>query len=393
MARDPWLLPERDPLAEATRRRDGRGIDPGIGLLLGEGAEQRVEDPDLARPPLRAALDDESEGGTYHGLPLLKQPVWRWEIPAYFFVGGLAGASAVLGATAQAAGGSGCAVLVRRCRLVAAGGAAASAALLIRDLGRPARFLAMLRVFRPTSPMNMGTWLLSGFGACASLAALPYAHRRARPLLPLARAAAYGAGVLGLPLVGYTGVLLANSAVPVWQETRNTLPMLFAFSGAVSAGSLFDLWRTPGHGGEMAHRFGLVAKGAEVALSAALHREAGAVPRVERALRVGRGGALLQAARALLLGSAVLDLLPGRRGLRARRVASGLLGLAGTLCVRFGVVAAGRHSARDPRASFDLQRAGRGAPPAAKEEGTLAMPSIPGVDATGKESVEHGARP
>lgn len=394
-------LEGKDALDTALERRDGRDVDPRLGTLLGEGALQRVRAPadrDAARRhPLELEADEAPEGAegpTYHGLPVLREPVWRWEIPAYFFVGGLAGASAVLGATVQAAGGRGCAVLVRRTRLVAAGGAAASAVLLVRDLGRPARFLHMLRVFRPTSPMNMGTWILSAFGACATLAALPHAVPAARALRPAARAATYGAGLLGLPLVGYTGVLLANTAVPVWQQTRNTLPILFAFSGAVSAGAVFDLWSTPAAGGEMAHRFGLVAKGAELALSNALHREAGVVPRVERALRRGRGGALLAAARRLLLASAALDLLPGRRWRRARRAASGALALAGTIAVRFGVVAAGRYSARDPQATFEQQRAGRGAFEVARDqEAPAAMPSVPGVDATGKESVEHGAPP
>jgi formate-dependent nitrite reductase membrane component NrfD len=388
-----------DPMREAMERRDGRDIDRNVGTLLGEGAQQQVRRQDPTPPEeeerVRPAPEglEPAEGPSYYGLPVLKEPIWRWEIPAYFFVGGLAGASAVLGATATIAGGRGTTTLVRRCRLVAAGGAGVSAVLLIKDLGRPARFLAMLRVFRPTSPMNMGTWVLSGFGACASLAALPATVPAARRLAPLGNAASYGAGVLGLPLVGYTGVLIANTAVPIWQQTRNTLPILFAFSGAVSAGSLFDLWRTPGAGGEMAHRFGLVAKGAELALSAALHREARVVPRVERALRTGRGGALLNAARVLLGASALVDLLPGRRLRRLRRGASGALGLLGTIALRFGVVAAGRASARDPHATFEMQRAGRGAAELARKEEVAAMPSLPGIDATGKETSEHGAAP
>ncbi len=384
-----------DPNRTATEDRDGRNIDPRRALLAGEGAAQRVdagkelrEHPALERRGTGAVLEAAAPG--YYGLPVLKEPVWEWEIPAYFFTGGLAGASAVLGGAAALAGGRGIDLLVRRCRLVAAGGAAVSAALLIKDLGRPARFLAMMRVFRPSSPMNMGTWLLAGFGALSSAAALPVAL--GRPRAPAADAAAIGAAVLGLPLVGYTGVLLANTAVPIWQSTRNTLPILFAFSGAVSAGGLADAWRTPGAGGEMAHRFGLVAKGAELALSHALHREAGAVPEVEQALRRGRGGALLRAARVLLGASAVLDLLPGRS--RARRAASGTLALAGTMALRFGVVAAGRYSARDARATFAMQRAGRGAAELVTREEAPSMPSIPGVDATGKERAEqHGAVP
>lgn len=395
---------ERDPIVESSRPRDGRNVDPRLGGLVGEGSAQRVRAPDGAaaghdRPAAEAwdAVPAEApsapEGPSYYGQPVLREPVWRWEIPAYFFVGGLAGASAVLGATAALAGGDGTGVLVRRCRLVAAGGAAASAVLLVRDLGRPARFLNMLRVFRPTSPMNMGTWVLSGFGALSGAAALPALVAVPRALERSAGAAGLGSALLGLPLVGYTGVLLANTAVPVWQATRNTLPVLFAFSGAVSAGALFDLWRTPDAGGEMAHRFGLVAKGAELALSRALHREAGAVPRVERALRQGRGGLLLRAARVLLAASAAIDLLP-ERAWRRRHAASGALALLGTLALRFGVVAAGRTSARDPQATFSMQRAGRGAAELARKEGARTrMPSPPGIDPTGKETAQHGAAP
>ncbi|ABS25071.1 NrfD/PsrC family molybdoenzyme membrane anchor subunit [Anaeromyxobacter sp. Fw109-5] len=385
-----------DPLRRQQAARDGRNVDPAVGRLAGEGSAQRAS-PGRAAAAL-ARLErftaerarEEAEGPSYHGLPVLKEPVWRWMIPAYFYVGGLAGAAAVLGAAAQLAGGRDTAGLVRRCRLVAAGGAVASAGLLIADLGRPSRFLAMLRVFRPTSPMNMGTWTLSAFGALSGAAALPEAIG-ARGLRRPADLAGLGAGLVGLPLVGYTGVLLANTAVPVWQQTRNTLPMLFAFSGAVSAGAAMDLWPPPGAGGEMARRFGLVAKGGELALTWALHREA-QVERVRHPLGRGEAGVLLRVARASLAASAVLDLL--RRGSPGLRIASGVLGTLGTLAVRFGVVAAGRASARDPHATFEQQRAGRGAAEVLRKgEAPGRMPAPRGIEATGQESVEHGAFP
>ena len=391
-----------DPTFEAERRRDGRNVAPAFGALSGEGALQRVRAPerggDLERVVPEPVREDEAaEGRSYYGLPLLKQPVWKWFIPAYFFTGGLAGACAVLGAAAQAAGGRGTAGLVRRCRVAATAGAAASAVLLVADLGRPARFLYMLRVFRPTSPMNMGTWILSGFGGLAGVATVPAVLPRApRALARAADLAGYGAGVLGLPLVGYTGVLVANTAVPVWQGTRNTLPILFAFSGAVSAGALFQLWPARQAGAEMARRFGRLAKGAELAVSFALDAEAAAhAPRVARPLHRGVSGAMLQAARALVAVSLALDLWPARRtrrrpGARPRDTIAGSLALAGTLLLRFGVVAAGRASSRDPRASFDMQRRGRGGAEEAKKEGVAEMPTVPGVDATGQESFDAG---
>jgi hypothetical protein len=384
-----------DPTLDAEAPRDGRNVLPGVGLLLGEGAEQRVErvDTHFRHPELPEHPDvarREEEGPSYHGMPVLRGPVWKWMVPAYFFTGGLAGSCAVLGAAAQLAGGRGTSRLVSRCRLVAAGGAVASAALLIADLGRPGRFLNMLRVFRPTSPMNMGTWILAPFGALSAVAALPAVLPRPPSVVRRAAdAAGYGAAALGLPLVGYTGVLIANTAVPVWQSTRHTLPVLFAFSGAVSAGGLLQAWPPGGAGSEMGRRFGLLAKGAELALSFALEREAaGAAPRAAEPLRRGGSGLVLRAAKALVASSLAVDLLPGRRG----RALSGMLALAGTLALRFGIFFAGRASSRDPHATFQMQRRGRGASELATRRGRHApsMPSVPGIEASGKESSDAG---
>jgi hypothetical protein len=385
-----------DPTHQAEEARDGRNVMPNLGELLGEGAQQRVRSLDVHAEhvaPERAdgarAREEEGEGPSYHGMPVLREPVWRWMIPAYFFTGGLAGASAVLAAAAQATGGRGTARLVARCRLVAAGGAAASAALLVADLGRPSRFLNMLRVFRPTSPMNMGTWILTPFGALSGMAALPAIFPRAPRAAHVAGlAAGYGAGLFGLPLVGYTGVLISDTAVPVWQATRNTLPILFAFSGAVSAGAMLQLWPPGGVGSEMGRRFGLGAKAAELLVSFALDAEAArAARRVARPLHRGRSGVLLQAARALVAASLATDLVAPRR-----RTLSGALALAGTLALRFGIMLAGRASARDPQAAFQMQRRGRGAADLARRRGSQApsMPSLPGIDATGKESFDAG---
>jgi formate-dependent nitrite reductase membrane component NrfD len=391
----------RDPTLDAARVADGRNVDPEVGRLVGEGALQRVGAPGALPPaPRRAAPEAERAGPSYHGLPVLKEPVWRWEIPAYFFVGGLACACGVLAAAARAAGGRAALPLVRRCRLVAAGGAVASAALLVRDLGRPERFLNMLRVFRPTSPMNMGSWVLTGFGALSAASAAPSLLRFPRPL---ADAAGYGAGVLGLPLVGYTGVLLANTAVPVWQGTRRSLPVLFAFSGAASAGALLEIWPPAGTGAAMARRLGVLSTGAELAFSVATEAEAALVPRVARPLRRGPSGALFRAGQLLALASLGAALAAPRRsvdrllrpGRKSRlHAVSGALGLLGTLALRFGIVAAGRASARDPYATFRQQRQGMGARDVLPEEGIAArMPSLPRVDATGKETAEHGLAP
>ncbi len=391
-----------DPTFDAERAGDGRNVDRDVGTLLGEAAEQRVKElRSHPAPPERALVEDERAGPTYYGLPVLKAPVWTWEIPAYFFTGGLAGACGVLGAAAQLAGGPAMRPLVERCRVVAAGGAIASAALLIDDLGRPSRFLNMLRVFRPTSPMNMGTWVLSGFGALSGAAAASAALPLPRPLRAIADGAGLAAGVLGLPLVGYTGVLLANTAVPVWQGTRRSLPVLFAFSGAASAGALLEIWPPPGPGAAVARRLGVLSTTMELVFSIATEAEAALVPRVARPLRRGPSGALFRAGQALAAASLGMALQAPRgvrgvlrRGRKSRlHAVSGVLGILGTLAIRFGIAAAGRASARDPLATFRQQRAGMGAREVLPERGEPRMPTLPGVEPTGKDTSQHGLSP
>lgn len=314
--------------------------------------------------------DSSADPETYHGLPALKEPVWRASIPAYFYAGGLAGASALLGAAAQLGGRKRLRGLVGRGRLLALGGAGVSAALLIEDLGRPARFLHMLRVFRPTSPMSVGSWVLSGFGAAAALAALPQALDAAgigsgRAVARAADAAGVAAGVLGLPLCGYTAVLLANTAVPVWLSAPRTLPPLFAASAASSAQAALELFANNEAEARVLRRFGLAGKAAELVAMQAMELEVGPRSRAGLPLRRGASGALWTSAKVLTAASLLVSALPGRSGGRLTRtprwktVASAALATAGAVCLRFAVVQAGRASARDPRATFEPQREGQ----------------------------------
>ena len=395
---------------DVSRDVDGRNIDPQLGALRGEGSLQRVTTTRAPPSPRTVgevpsgALREEDEGRSYYGQPVLKEPVWRWYVPAYFYVGGVAGAAAALGAATQLAIGggspgparrtipSGAHLLVRRCRMIAAGGAVASAVLLIADLGRPARFLNMLRVFRPTSPMNMGTWILSAFGAATGAATGTHLLPMPRALRRAGDRAAIAAGLMGLPLRTYTGVLIANTAVPIWQGTRRTLPVLFAASGAAGAASLLELWPPGGRGDAVVHRLSIAGKALEVSLSEVLAREAGQVERVGRPLRRGASGALWRTAQALSLGGLVVTLV-SRPSSRTRRVA-GLLGSLGALALRFAVVQAGRASARDPHATFDQQRSGRGARDVITEKGRAgaSRPASRGAGAGPGLELSHGGR-
>jgi hypothetical protein len=339
---------------------DGRHIAPELGLLAGEGSQQRISAPAEGYPSKTSVWRDlpshsfDTADPTYYERPVLKAPVWIWSVPLYFYVGGTAGAAAVLAASARALGGAGLHGLVKRSRWVAAAGGAVGSLLLIHDLGRPERFLNMLRVFRPSSPMSLGSWALAGTASAAMGAALLADQEGALGLA--GDAAGYGSALLGLPLAGYTAVLIGNTAVPLWQAARRSLPHLFIATSASGLASLFGLLPVELSAREEAivERFGVAGKLADLAAMAVVERDAGRVETVGRPLREGVPGALWKAARALTAASLALSLLPGRS--RVKRVASGLLGTAGAIALRFGIFHAGKASARDPRATFHAQR-------------------------------------
>jgi hypothetical protein len=275
---------------------------------------------------------------SYYGRPILKEPAWRQpDVPLYLFLGGAAGASASLGALA---GPTGRPALARATRLVAAGAAAASVVALVHDLGRPARFLNMLRVFKPTSPLSVGSWILAPFsGLAAVTAALEVTGR-----LPRIRGlAGTAAGVLGPAMCTYTAVLLADTANPAWHEARHDLPVLFAGS-ALTSGAGAALLATPPDQAGPARRLGLVGAAAELAAARRAERGHGVV---SETYRTGRAGRLLTAARALTAAGACLSLAGGRS--RFAAAVAGTAYLAAGLCTRFGVYAAGVAAARDPR--------------------------------------------
>jgi formate-dependent nitrite reductase membrane component NrfD len=327
--------------------RDGRNIDPTLGSLRGEGAGQEISTLEEARPfevrPQRT--ESTAEESSYYGLPLLKETVWKWPIPAYFFVGGLAGASAAVAAAALIRP-RGLNTVIRAGRFIAAGGAVLSGGLLIEDLGIRRRFIYMLRVFRPTSPMNLGTWLLGGFGL-ASLAAL----------LPgrTGDAAAVASGAFGLPLTSYTGVLLVNTAVPLWQGASVTLPPVFVASGAASAASALETLPLGDRENRVVRRLAVAGKLAEMLTDLSLEKELGRIERVARPLHHGVSGALWRAAQITKGASLLISLLPNKP--RSLRAIGGVLGLLGALCTRFSIFEGGKASARDPHATFALQGA------------------------------------
>jgi hypothetical protein len=299
----------------------------------------------------------EMELRSYYGRPVIKQPVWTWEIPLYLFGGGLAGASAGLAYLSERAGFD---PLARRAWAIALGGVLASPALLISDLGRPSRFLNMLRMFRVTSPMNVGSWLLTAAGGATALAAadtlLPPPMRARLPApasrglalaAPLARPAA---AVLGLPLSTYTAALVSNTAVPAWHEARHTLPFLFAGGAAASAGAAAAIATPARHAGP-ARRLAVVGTALEIGASKAMEIRLG---ELAEPYHTGTAGKLNRIADGLAAAGGLALGAFGHR--RPATVAGGALVLAGAVCKRWAVFKAGFQSAADPKYTVGPQR-------------------------------------
>jgi hypothetical protein len=289
----------------------------------------------------------------YYGRPIIRPPPWTWEVPLYLFLGGLAGGSAVL-AFAGTLGGAE-PTLVRSALAIAVLGAVASALLLINDLGRPRRFLHMLRVFKWRSPMSVGAWLLTGFGALASAALLMEGWgtadgfamgASATPSLlraVLSWAMLGGASLLGALVATYTGVLLSVTVVPAWRAHAGLLPLHFGVAALGSAAAVLELL-LPGLRLDALQWIGLFAAGAETAL--ALWTEARREGAADRALREGASGLLVRTAHMLAGPAALVLRLAGWRAVAAT------VFLAGALLSRFGWIAAGRASSRDPAAAL-----------------------------------------
>ncbi len=284
---------------------------------------------------------------SYYGLPALKAPVWTWEVPLYFFLGGIAGMSACTGFIAQLFhGGS---ALIRFCLWTGLVGAALCPLLLIADLGRPMRFLNMLRVFKLRSAMSMGAWILVAFSNCVLLAVVCFELQLrgfANPLLVgllwLAEAAA---AVTGLLLAGYTGVLIGATAVPVWSENRTLLPAHFLTSGFGGAAGILEL---AGFLIPATQILGFAASGIETLIEVMLQVRKRPVDTPLH--HGGSGRALLLAG--LLEGPAALLLRAFLgSGSKGRCAAAGVF-LIGSLLSRYAWIWAGRASARDPGAQL-----------------------------------------
>lgn len=309
---------------------DRKPIEQGVAIRNGRPAGTTAWKGSITE---RGTLMD-----SYYGRPILKEPVWSPEIPVYFFTGGLAGASAVLHGIAKLTGNE---RLARSSLFLGAAMDTLNPVLLIKDLGRPERFLHMLRMFKPTSPMSVGSWILTLQSGSAVTAATLELLGVLKPLRVAGEVVSF---VAGPPLATYTGALVANTAIPVWSEAREELPWLFGTSAAASAGAAAVIF-TPTEAAGPARRAVVAGVVAELGVMQLMEKRLGFVGEVYKHGEAGRYNKLTKVC--TLAGAAVLA-RHGKRS-RAAAVAGGALVLAGEMALRWSVFKAGFQSARDPR--------------------------------------------
>jgi hypothetical protein len=285
---------------------------------------------------------------SYYGQPVIKSPVWTPEVPIYFFAGGLAGASAGLAFAARLTGND---RLARVATGNAAAGIAVSPVLLISDLGVRARFLNMLRVFKVSSPMSVGSWILAVEGGMVTLSA---AHEFLGWFpKPLARLAEAAAALFGMPLATYTAALLANTAVPAWHEGRRELPFAFAGGSAMAAGGAAAIL-TRGPGGAPARRLAIVGAATEVVAVEVMQRRLG---KLAEPYKTGLAGALTKATFAAAGGGGLVLAAAEARKSRSLGIAGALMTLTASMLGRWMVFRAGFQSAESPEYTVEPQRA------------------------------------
>ena len=310
--------------------------------------------PRKRRRGAEQAMVPDAEFTSYYGRPVIKEPVWQApDVAGYLFFGGLAGASSVLAASAQQSGHR---ELARVAKLSALGAISLSAAALVHDLGRPARFANMLRVFKPSSPMSVGSWLLAGYGPVAGAAAVS----EVTGILPAAgTAATLGAGLLGPAIATYTAALICDTAVPSWHAGYREMPYVFVGSAASAAGGL-GLLATAPDAAEPARKLAVLGASVELVAKRLLIRRLAATPGLESSRGLaepyeeGRTGVVLRLAEALTAGGLAGAVL-GRRS-RTLSALSGASLLAASALTRFGIFEAGMASARDPKYTIVPQR-------------------------------------
>jgi formate-dependent nitrite reductase membrane component NrfD len=307
---------------------------------------------------------------TYYDRPALKGGHWGYLVATYFFVGGLAGAAQVIAAVVDLLGHRRDRQLVSAGRYLALAGALISPVLLIADLQTPSRWYNMLRIYRRTSPMSIGSWTLVAFGTFSGLAAvgqlasdvfgLPAGRR-------VARLVGVPAALSGALLASYTGTLLAATSTPLWATGYRILPALFGLSGTATATAalslILDRCGAPRASVRRLARLSLLASIAELTLSLRqerIWRRAGVAGPLEEpplALPYRLGAVGLGTLAPLAIH--VTQVLTGRE-LRMASTLAAVAALAGGYTQRTVLILAGKRSAERPRDYFRLTAADDG---------------------------------
>jgi len=294
------------------------------------------------------------QGETYYGRNVVKPSPFSWVVWVYIFVGGLSGSAAILAALADLFGDEESKSIVSRGRHLAAIGSAIGAPLLIADLHTPQRFFNMLRIYRATSPMSIGSWILTGFGAGAvATAGADLLGWRA-----IARVMQVPTALLGAGMSVYTAALLSATNTPFWAAMPRLLAARFGSSAMASAAAALSLAeRIDGNdaGARKLDRIAAVATAAELAVTMATPGRLRAVG-LERPVRQDKWAMIDRFGAAGLgvvvpLGCYAVARL-GRKQNRTLGVAAALGILAGGLLMRMSLMYAGQDSANSAQDYF-----------------------------------------
>lgn len=322
-----------------------------------EGKRRRRGDGKRRRRDESLMVPD-AEFTSYYGRPVVKPAPWGHEVGAYLFLGGVAGGSALLAVGAQLTGRK---RLRRNTRLTSLGAVSMGAVALVMDLGRPERFVNMLRTIKLTSPMSIGSWILSLFSVGIGVAAVSEIDRLTGERIPLGPLrtvlrtvegpAGVEAGVFAAPLAVYTAVLLTDTATPTWNAAYRDLPFVFVSSASLAASGLAMI-TTPVVEAGPARTLAVMGAVGDVIATRAMERRMD--PVAAEPLHHGEPGRMLRWSERLVIAGGLGALLGGRS--RALAVVSGLALAAASALTRFGIFEAGKASARDPRYTMEPQR-------------------------------------
>ncbi len=306
----------------------------------------------------------------YYGLPMLKRPLWKWEIALYFFFEGISSGAYLLGNLAEFGGRTEYKNLIRAARYISLATLIPCPPLLIADLGKPQKFHHMLRVWKPKSPMNLGAWALTAFSLPVGLLAvrqlsnddalpLPKIVEKTVALVPSRVVGAAGIP-FALTMLSYPGVLLSTTSTPVWSRTR-LLGALFAAASLHNAVSALSLANSLGGDKtfisnklEKLENLTTVAEAAALTAYIATSKSA-AEPltkgRYAKLFWLGAVGAGIVAPALIRFGSS-----EKRKKSPAKKILGSVLSLAGGLALKWAVTHAGRASAEDPKAAREATR-------------------------------------